>query len=176
MIAVLGGMLGGTSSAADASTPAPTVAVSTSMSGHQLPVATMTGSWTVQRPGRAATLKVDGVHATGAVTTIHSTWISSMRRTRGLEFMCEGAFSTIAPGSPNNAIAISIDFRTRHSHWQPFGGAGFSHTSQPLDAGDQGIGSLLEFIKPVTVQWRVRVTATYDDTSRQTFSEQVKTT
>ena len=154
--------------------PAPTVTIHTALSGHQLPVATMTGGWTVQQPGRAATLKVSGVTATGAVTTIRSTWTSSMRRTRGLKFFCDGAFTTVAPGSANNGVAVTIDFRQRHGRWQPFGGAQFSHTSQPLDTGGQGIGSLLEFLKPVTVQWRVTVTATYDDTSHQDFSEQVK--
>lgn len=167
-------LLTGTPSAVAApAAPEPTVMVTTSLDGQRLPVAAMSGTWSVQHPGRAATLKVTGGAAGGTVTTIESTWVSSMRRTRGLKFFCQADYSTLAPGSQNNTVQIDVQFRTPHGQWQQSGGTQFSHTSQPLDSGGQGIGALLEFLKPATLQWRVRVTVTFYDTSKQTFREEV---
>lgn len=85
-------------------------------------------------------------------------------------------YDTAAPGSANNVATIHVQYRTKHGGWQEMGSGQFSHTSQPLNTGDEGAGSEVDFLHPVTVQWRVTMTATYADTSRQTFSEQVKTT
>jgi hypothetical protein len=166
----------GVAPAAHASTgaPRPTVTIRTTVGGQALPTATMTGGWTVKQPGRAATLTVNGVLATGTVTTIRSTWVSSMRRSRGLQFYCEMDYDTAAPGSANNAVTIHVQYRTTHDRWQESGQGRFSHTSQPLDDGGEGAGAEIGFLHPVTIQWRVQMTATFDDTSRQTFQERVK--
>jgi hypothetical protein len=155
--------------------PAPTATYTTSVLGHPLPVSTMSGAWQVTKPGRAATLTASGAAVTGTQTVIHTTWTSALHRTTGLQFDLAGDFTTLAPAADKNGSIIRIQFRTRHGHWQEFGGGGMNYSSQPLDRGGQGVGTLLEFLHPVTVQWRVMVTATYDDTSQQTFSEKVKT-
>jgi hypothetical protein len=171
----IAGVLGlGPAAQAAPAAPAPTATFATSVNGQALPVSSMTGSWQVTQPGKAATLKANGVALTGTMTTIRSTWISAMRHGRGLKFACEGDFSTLAPGAAKNGTVIHIQFRTRHSGWQEFGGAGMNYSSQPLSSGGQGIGAYLAFAHPVTVRWRVQVTATYTDTSEQTFHEQVR--
>jgi hypothetical protein len=160
------------SQAAPAS-PTPTVTITTSVGTQALPVSPMTGAWQVVKPGRQATLEASGLAATGTVTTLRSTWVSAMHRGVGLKFSCEGDFATVVPGSANG-VTIRIRFRTRHGHWQPFGGVGYNGNPQPLSSGGQGVGAFVEFLHPVQAQWQLTVTATYDDTSRQTFREQVR--
>jgi hypothetical protein len=154
--------------------PPPTVSITTSVGGQPLPVSPMTGSWKVAKPGRRASLKVTGIVATGTETTIRSTWLSSMHRSIGIKFSCGGSFDTVAPGSAENTVAMRVEFRTPHGHWQDLGGTRFGYVSQPLSGGGQGVGALIEFLHPVTVQWRVTVTAVYADTSQETFTEQVQ--
>jgi hypothetical protein len=155
--------------------PAPTVTIATTVSGQVLPVSTMTGNWTVKQPGRAASLKVSGAAATGTITTIRSTWVSSMRRSIGVQFLSETDYTTAAPGTQNNSVAIHVQFRSPHGAWQEMGRGQFSHTSQPLDVGGEGVGAAVEFLRPTVLQFRVQMTVTYDDTSQQTFRESVKT-
>jgi hypothetical protein len=154
--------------------PAPTVSITTALGGQALPVASMTGSWTVQKPGRRASLTVSGVAATGTSTTIRSTWVSTLRRGIGIKFLVGGDFATLLPGTSKDGLIVRVDFRGRHGRWQDSGAATFDHGSQPLDNGDQGIGAFIAFLHPAVVQWRVRVVATYDDTSRQSFRETVQ--
>jgi len=176
VVAALSGVLGAAPAAyASGGVPQPTVTITTTVGGQALPTPAMTGSWTVMRPGRAATLTVTGGSATGTVTTITSTWVSSLRRSRGLQFGCAMDYDTALPGSANNAVTIHVQYRTKKgASWQESGSGQFSHTSQPLDAGTEGAGSEFAFLRPVRIQWRVQMTATYNDTSRQTFQEQVK--
>ena len=155
--------------------PTPSAEFTTSVNGEALPVSTMTGAWHVTKPGRAATFTANGVAATGTETTVRTTWISAMRRVRGVDFEVGSDYKTIAPGSTKNDITVQIQFRTKHSHqWQEFGSGGMNYNSQPLSAGGQGGGALVEFIHPVTVQWRVIAIATFDDTSQQSFRESLK--
>ena len=175
VLVAVGGTLAATPAAQAAPlAPAPTVTVSTSAGGQMLPVASMSGAWQVNKPGRKATLKVNGVVVTGTQTTIRSTWVSSMRRSVGIKFGCEGDFNTVAPGAAKNAVQIHVEYRVPGGHWQNMGNTKFDYTSQPLASAGEGIGAFLAFVKPVKLQWRLRVTATYADTSQQSFYEQVE--
>lgn len=137
-------------------------------------MSTMSGSWQVTKPGRAATFKASGVAAAGAETTVRTVWTSATHRSRELSFEFGDDYGTVVPGSPDNGITLRVEFRTRHRGWLTFGGGSGSYSTAPLDGGGQGVGALLVLAHPLTGQWRVIATATYDDTSRQSFSEAVK--
>ncbi|HEX4655405.1 MAG TPA: hypothetical protein VH274_06670 [Mycobacteriales bacterium] len=158
--------------------PTPTVSVSTAVNGQPLPVSSMRGSWSVKQPGRRATLQVSGPVATGTVTTVRSTWISSWRTNRphgiALDAEVEADFQDVANGSANNCFVLHIDVRTHGHHWQNVGTTGGSHSDQLLFRAGQGIGVGIGFLNRVVVQWRVRVTATFYDTSDETLTETVK--
>ena len=85
-----------------------------------------------------------------------------------------GDFTDVAPGSANNIYTLRIDARTRGHRWQPVAGVRGSHATEVLLSGGEGFGMEVGFYERVRLQWRVRLTATFYDTSDETLTETVK--
>lgn len=175
---VLAAALPASAASATSGPPAPTVTVETAVAGEALPASPMQGSWRIDQPGRAATLTVSGAVTSPAVTTVRSTWISSWRWTRPQSIAFDAGFGTdytdVAVGSTDNVITLLIEIR-RHGHpWQMVGSMRGSHDSQFLLQAGEFAGMGLGFFDRVRLQWRVRMTAKFYDTSKETLTETVK--
>lgn len=157
---------------------APTVAVSTSAQGHVLPVAAMRGQWTVDKPGRQATLNVQGPVASGTVTTVRSTWTSSWRWTHrrkiALDASVQNDFQDVAGTAAKNRVVTLIQVHARGHRWQSLTRFIARHDSVFLAPSGFGVGVGVGTYDRALLQWRVVMTATFTDTSTEGLTETVR--
>ena len=154
--------------------------ITTTVQGQALPVALMEGGWDVGTPGRDAELTVDGVAEAGTVTTIHSTWTSAWRKApvkrEAIAIALNVDGFVLVPGQNKNVQSFQVQLRTRHHAWLNVGSIQAQEEFQPLTFWGAGFGTGIGLVKPKMVQWRVFMTAVFDDTSPHTLTETVTVT
>lgn len=157
----------------------PTLAISTNLAGHVLPVSPMSGSWDVQEPGTAARLSLSGNGVTGTTTTIDAVWSSSWRDVTpdspAITVTLSSSQGTTAPGLDPTSWSWTLQSRTVDGDWQPAGG---DSGSDPSFVPPNGEGRLAVDQTSVSeteqLQWRLVFHMSLNDTSSQDWQLTIK--
>jgi hypothetical protein len=138
----------------------------------------MHGAWTVNKPGRRASLSVQGPAASGTVTTVRSSWTSAWRWTprRGIAISAsvENDFDDVAGSADKNRVAMVMQVHRAGRRWQTVERDVMSHGSMLLTPVGFGFGTGLGMLDHLRLQWRVLMKATFTDTSTEGLTETVR--
>lgn len=165
--------------AASSPIQAPTLSITTSAAGQQLPASTMSGSWQTAIAGRDATVSVSGYALTGTSTQVTAVWYSSWRTAKrhqvAFEYDLDTNHGMILPGSPNNTWTYEEAWRGKTGGWHVISNTN-TDDYWPLGGYRETLTDQASFEHSQSMQWRVTMRLRLYDTSSETWQARIRVT